>query len=207
MKATPTLDLPSCWPSLPFDSWRDTCATLHMWTQIVGKIRLAQTPLINHWWNVPLYVTSRGLTTSSIPYGERSFELSFDFIGHQLVLETNDGGVDVLKLEPQSVADFYQKCMAMLRCADIDVQIWPVPVEIPDPTPFDQDRKHCSYDADAANKISRGASWSPSLPFFSVSVLDPSGNAVQYISSGEASIWPSPASQDEERRGAPMLTQ
>src|ERR1700722_9442064 len=149
MKATPTLDLPSCWPSLPFDSWRDTCATLHMWTQIVGKIRLAQTPLINHWWNVPLYVTSRGLTTSSIPYGERSFELSFDFIGHQLVLETNDGGVDVLKLEPQSVADFYQKCMAMLRCADIDVQIWPVPVEIPDPIPFDQDRKHSSYDPDA----------------------------------------------------------
>jgi Family of unknown function (DUF5996) len=155
MKPTPSLDLPSCWPSLPFDSWQDTCATLHMWTQIVGKIRLSQTPLINHWWNVPLYVTARGLTTSSIPYGERSFELSFDFIGHQLRLETNDGRVDPIKLEPQSVADFHQRCMAMLRSADIDVKIWPVPVEVPDPIPFDHDRKHSSYDAEAANKFWR----------------------------------------------------
>lgn len=155
MKPTPSLDLPSCWPSLPFDSWQDTCATLHMFTQIVGKIRLSQTPLINHWWNVPLYVTSRGLTTSSIPYGEKSFEFSFDFIRHELVLETSDGRVETLKLEPQSVADFYQKCMAMLRSADIDVQIWPMPVEVPDPIPFDEDRKHSSYDPESANTFWR----------------------------------------------------
>ncbi len=110
MNPTPSPDLPSCWPSLPFNSWHDTCATLHMWTQIVGKIRMRLTPLVNHWWNVPLYVTSRGLTTSSISYGERSFELRFDFIGHYLVLETNDGRVETLKLEPQAVAEFYQKC-------------------------------------------------------------------------------------------------
>lgn len=155
MNPTPSSDLPSCWPSLPFNSWQDTCATLHMWTQIVGKIRLRLTPLVNHWWNVPLYVTSRGLTTSSIPYGERSFELRFDFIGHNLVLETNDGAVETLKLEPQAVAEFYQKVMAMLRSAGIEVKIWPVPVEVPDPIPFDQDRKHCSYDPDSANKFWR----------------------------------------------------
>jgi hypothetical protein len=126
-----------------------------MWTQIVGKIRMRLAPLVNHWWNVPLYVTSRGLTTSSIPYGERSFELRFDFIGHNLVLETNDGRVETLKLEPQAVAEFYQKCMAMLRSVGIEVKIWPVPVEVPDPIPFDQDRKHCSYDPDSANKFWR----------------------------------------------------
>lgn len=155
MNPTPSSDLPACWPSLPFSSWQDTCATLHMWTQIVGKIRLRLTPLVNHWWNVPLYVSSRGLTTSSIPYGERSFELRFDFIGHNLVLETNDGAVETLKLEPQAVAEFYQKVTAMLQSAGIEVKIWPVPVEVPDPIPFDQDRKHCSYDPDSANKFWR----------------------------------------------------
>ena len=148
-------DEPSCWPALPFASWQDTCATLHMWTQIVGKIRLSLTPLVNHWWNVPLYVTSRGLCTSRIPYGERSFELWFDFIRHQLVLETNDGMAKSIALEPQCVADFYLKCIALLRSAQIDVKIWPVPVEIPDPIPFEQDRKHCSYDPEAANKFWR----------------------------------------------------
>jgi hypothetical protein len=126
-----------------------------MWTQIVGKIRMSLTPLINHWWNVPLYVTSRGLSTSHIPYGEKSFELRFDFIRHQLVLETNEGMVKSLALEPQCVADFYAKCMATLRSVQIDAKIWPVPVEIPDPIPFEQDRKHCSYDPEAANKFWR----------------------------------------------------
>lgn len=155
MNSTSSTDLSSCWPALPFDSWQGTCATLHMWTQIVGKIRLQLTPLINHWWNVPLYVTSRGLTTSIIPYGERSFELRLDFIQHQLILETSDGIVETVKLEPQCVADFYQKCMAMLQSARINVKIWPIPVEIPDPIPFTQDRKHCSYDPDSVNKFWR----------------------------------------------------
>jgi hypothetical protein len=155
MNSTPSIDLPSCWPALPLDSWHDTYTTLHMWTQIVGKIRMSLTPLINHWWNVPLYVTPRGLTTSCIPYGDRSFELWFDFTSHQLSLQTTDGGLRMLKLEPRSVAEFYRECMAMLRSANIEVKIWPVPVEIPDPIPFEQDHSHCSYDPDAANRFWR----------------------------------------------------
>jgi hypothetical protein len=143
------------WPSLPLDSWRDTYATLHMWTQMVGKVRLRLTPLVNHWWNVPLYVTARGLTTSRIPYGERAFELCFDFIKHQLVLETSDGMVKSLPLEPCTVADFYQEFVGMLGSAGINVKIWRMPVEIPNPISFDQDRIHASYDAASVEKFWR----------------------------------------------------
>ncbi len=152
MRANVT-DQPECWPSLPLDSWKDTCATLHMWTQIVGKVRLALTPLVNHWWNVPLYVSARGLTTSRIPYGERAFEIWFDFIQHQLVLETSDGTVKTLALAPRSVADFYQEFMGMLRSAGIEVKIWHMPVEIPKPIAFDQDHIHKSYDPAAVEKF------------------------------------------------------
>jgi hypothetical protein len=148
-------DQPECWPALPLDSWKDTCATLHMWTQIVGKVRLRLTPLVNHWWNVPLYVTARGLTTSCIPYGRRAFELWFDFIRHRLVLETNDGIVKTIPLAPRSVADFYQDFMGMLRSAGIQVKIWRMPVEIPNPIAFDQDRVHASYDPAAVEKFWR----------------------------------------------------
>jgi len=148
-------DQPECWPSLPLDSWKDTCATLHMWTQMVGKVRLRLTPLVNHWWNVPLYVSARGLTTSRIPYGQRAFELRFDFLRHQLVLETNDAIVKTIALEPRSVADFYHEFMQMLRSAGIDVKIWRMPVEIPNPIAFDQDRVHASYDAAAVEKFWR----------------------------------------------------
>src|SRR5580704_17606986 len=120
-------DQPECWPELPLDSWKDTYATLHMWTQLVGKVRLALTPLVNHWWNVPLYVTAQGLTTSRIPYGNRSFEIWFDFIRHQLVLETNDGRREELPLAPRSVADFYLDFMKMLRSAGINIKIWHMP--------------------------------------------------------------------------------
>jgi hypothetical protein len=126
-----------------------------MWTQIIGKIRLRLTPLVNHWWNVPLYVTARGLTTSCIPYGERSFELRFDFIHHQLVLETSDALVKTLPLAPRTVADFYRDCFDMLRSADIEVKIWPMPVEIPDPIRFDEDRQHHSYDPEAVARFWR----------------------------------------------------
>src|SRR5689334_9536078 len=107
-------DRPECWPPLALDSWKETYATLHMWTQIVGKVRLRLTPVVNHWWNVTLYVTARGLTTSRIAYGERAFELYFDFIGHQLVLETSDALVKTLPLEPRSVAEFYQDFLELL---------------------------------------------------------------------------------------------
>jgi hypothetical protein len=148
-------DKPECWPMLPLDSWEDTRATLHMWTQIVGKVRLHLTPLVNHWWNVPLYVSARGLTTSRIPYGERAFELWFDFILHQLVLETSDGIVKTIDLAPRSVADFYQEFMGMLRSAGIDVKIWRMPVEVPNPIAFDEDHTHASYDRAAVEKFWR----------------------------------------------------
>ncbi|MFZ0478851.1 MAG: DUF5996 family protein [Terriglobales bacterium] len=148
-------DRPECWPSLPLDSWEDSCATLHMWTQMVGKVRLALTPLVNHWWNVPLYVKARGLTTSRIPYGERSFELWFDFISHQLVLETSDGTVQSLPLSPRPVAEFYREFMEMLRSAGIEVKIWRMPVEVPNPIAFDEDREHHSYDAESVEQFWR----------------------------------------------------
>jgi Family of unknown function (DUF5996) len=141
------------WPALPLEQWKDTRATLHMWTQVVGKVRLALTPLVNHWWNVPLYVNARGLTTSAIPYGARPFELWFDFIDHQLVLQKSDGSRSVLPLTPMSVAEFYQRVMAMLRSSDIEVKIWRMPVEVPDPIPFDEDRVHASYDPEAAHNF------------------------------------------------------
>ena len=146
-------DQPNCWPSLPLADWKETYDTLHMWTQIVGKVRLRLTPLVNHWWNVPLYVTARGLTTSRIPYGERAFEIWFDFVRHQLVIETSDGVVKTLPLVPRSVADFYQEFMKTLRSAEIDVKIWRMPVEIPNPIAFDQDHVHASYDPAAVEKF------------------------------------------------------
>jgi hypothetical protein len=148
-------DQPECWPALPLDSWKVTYATLHMWTQMVGKVRLRLTPLVNHWWNVALCVTARGLTTSRIPYGDRAFELSFDFIRHQLVLETSDGIVKTMPLAPRTVAEFYAEFIEMLRSARIDVKIWHMPVEIPDPIAFDQDQVHRSYDPVAVEKFWR----------------------------------------------------
>lgn len=152
---TDTSDQPECWPPLPLASWRDTCDTLHMWTQIVGKIRMRLTPLVNHWWNVPLYVTARGLTTSRVPYRERAFELRFDFVAHQLVLELNDGTVKNLALQPKSVADFYAECMALVHSAGIEVSIWNMPVEVPDPIPFDEDRQHAAYDRESVERFWR----------------------------------------------------
>ena len=148
-------DSPDAWPSLPLSEWKDTLATLHMWMQIVGKVRLALTPLANHWWNVPLYVSARGLTTSPIPYGQRIFEVSFDFVDHQLVIQINDGVTRSIPLAPRSVADFYQEFMSALRSLGLEVKIWKMPVEIPDPVPFDQDRIHASYDPEYAQRFWR----------------------------------------------------
>ena len=132
------------WPALPLEEWTDTYATLHMWTQIIGKIRLAQTPLVNHWWNVPLYVTTRGLTTSPMPYKNRTFEIDFDFIDHQLLIKCDDGTTETIALVPCSVADFYQQVMQKLRNLEIEVKIWPVPVEVENPIPFEQDHGNAS---------------------------------------------------------------
>lgn len=143
------------WPMLHLERWEETRATLHMWTQIVGKIRLALTPLVEHWWNVPLYVNARGLTTSLIPYHPRPFELSFDFIDHQLVLQASDGFRSQLPLAPMSVANFYQAAMSMIQASGIAVEIWRMPVEVADPIPFDEDRIHASYDAEAVERFWR----------------------------------------------------
>lgn len=143
------------WPSLPLNEWKDTAATLHMWTQIIGKIRLSQTPWINHSWHVTLYVTSRGLTTSPIPYGLKTFQVDFDFIDHKLVIETSDGNVRLLDLRPRTVADFYSQVMSSLKSLGIDVAIHTTPNEIPDPIPFEEDHKNASYDADYANRFWR----------------------------------------------------
>jgi hypothetical protein len=152
---TNEIDAVKCWPALPLASWRDTCETLHMWTQIVGKVRLALTPPVNHWWNVPFYVNSRGLTTSAIPYRGSAFELQFDFVEHRLVLHTAAGEEPSLSLAPRSVADFYREFLAMLRSADIEVRIWRMPQEIPNPIPFDEDDVHAAYDRDAVQKFWR----------------------------------------------------
>ena len=126
-----------------------------MWTQIVGKVRLALTPKTNHWWNVALYVTARGLTTSAIPYGDRVFEIEFDFLEHQLIIKTCDPATKIIPLGPRSVADFYQEFMSTLRSLKIDVSIWHMPVEIANPIAFDQDKTHASYDKEYARRFWR----------------------------------------------------
>jgi hypothetical protein len=136
----------TAWPALPFEEWAPTCSTLHMWTQIVGKVRLALAPYLNHWWQVPLYVSARGLSTSSIPYQDKSFEIEFDFIDHILAIRKSDGTSKKLRLAPKSVAAFHGEFMEALRSLGIEVRIWTMPVEIPDPIAFEKDRLHASYD-------------------------------------------------------------
>jgi hypothetical protein len=143
------------WPALPLAEWNDTRATLHMWTQIVGKVRLALSPRVNHWWEVPLYVSSRGLTTSPIPYHSEIFEIEFDFLAHRLQIHTSRGQSSSLVLESRSVADFYREFMAALESLGIGLKIWPMPVEIPDPIHFDHDHVHASYDSEYANRFWR----------------------------------------------------
>src|ERR1022692_313368 len=143
------------WPELPLDAWQETYATLHMWTQIVGKVRLALSPRVNHWWEVPLYVNARGLTTSAIPYGEGTFEVQFDFIEHKLIIQTSWGSSKTLVLKPQSVAHFYAEFMAALQSLDIEVKIWSMPVEVPTPVRFESDTQHASYNPEYANRFWR----------------------------------------------------
>ncbi len=143
------------WPELPLPSWQDTYATLHMWTQIVGKVRLALSPRVNHWWEVPLYVSAAGLATSPIPYAGGMFEIEFDFIHHQLVIRTSQDTRQTIALRARSVAEFYREVMAALASLGIKVNIWKMPVEIPNPIPFDQDTVHASYDPEYANRFWR----------------------------------------------------
>ena len=143
------------WPSLPPAAWDETRATLHMWTQIIGKIRLAQAPMTNHWWQVPLYITSRGLTTSPIPYGARRFQIDLDFIDHGLQVSLSDGRHHDFALRPRSVADFYAELMDRMRSLGLDVQIWTMPCEIEHPIRFEDDHQHAAYDPEFANRFWR----------------------------------------------------
>jgi len=149
-------NIPSAlWPELPLEAWKDTYATLHMWTQIVGKVRLALSPKINHWWEVPLYVTSLGLTTSPIPYDGGIFEIHFDFTHHKLFMRTSQDGERVIALAPRSVADFYKEFMQCLESLGVHVKFWKMPCEVPNPIAFDQDTEHASYDPEYANRFWR----------------------------------------------------
>jgi len=137
------------WPELVVADWQDTRDTVHLWTQIVGKVRMATSPHINHWWHVPLYVDARGLTTSLMPHGSRGFEISFDFIVHRLYIRATDGSSRSMALEPRSVADFYTEFCAHLEALDLAVAISASPVEVVDAIPFAEDTTHASYDAQA----------------------------------------------------------
>jgi hypothetical protein len=148
-------DLAIAWPALSYPAWRDTATTLHLWTQIVGKVRLALTPWLNHSWQVPLYVTARGLGTASIPLGSEIFDMELDFIGHRLIIRSSWGAERALPLEPQSVADFHRKVIDLLSGMGIAVHIVDVPNEIANAVPFSRDRIHASYDASAAHTFWR----------------------------------------------------
>jgi hypothetical protein len=150
-------------PALPFDTWKDTLATLHMWTQVVGKVRLKLCPLVNHFWNVAFYLTARGLTSSAMSYQRGAiwgtFEVQFDFIDHQLSIESSNGRRVEIALKAESVAEFYKTFMAALAELGVIVKIWTTPCEIPDPIPFEQDQIHAAYDPEAVNKFWRILVW------------------------------------------------
>ena len=143
------------WPALHYNDWSETCATLQLWMQIVGKIRLALTPHINHTWNVTLYPTIRGVTTSPMALGNRMLQIDFDFLDHALLMQTNAGERRTIPLESMSVAEFYARVMKALEGLNCPVRIWPKPVEIPAPIPFEQDTQHCAYDAEFAQRFWR----------------------------------------------------
>ncbi len=186
------------WPKLPLEEWSDTRATLHMWMQIVGKVRLVQSPWVNHSWHVTLYVTARGLTTSPIPHGDRSFEIDFDFVGHRLRVRSSDGREAGFPLEPQTVATFYARLMEQLATLDLPVKIHAKPNEIADAIPFAEDDTHRSYDREYANRFWR-------ILVQAERVLDTrsarasSGSAARCTSSGAARTWRSRGSPGERR--------
>jgi hypothetical protein len=141
------------WPALPLAGWRDSCETLHMWTQIVGKTRLAYAPMQNHWWQITLYVSPRGLTTSAIPCGERHFAIEFDFIDHRLSIRSSDGGEQGFALEPITVAEFYARYLRALDALDIHPALIARPVEVEQAIPFAEDHQHAAYDPDAVQRF------------------------------------------------------
>jgi len=155
MAAGQALTREQAWPALPLEEWKDTCDTLHMWTQIVGKVRLSLSPHVNHWWEVPLYVSARGLTTSAVPCTLGPFELNFDFVEHKLDIVTAWSRPVTLRLYTRSVAGFYRELMQALDTLGIRVKVWPMPQEVPNPIRFDRDVTHARYDPNYANRFWR----------------------------------------------------
>lgn len=150
-------------PPLPIAEWQDTQATLHMWMQIIGKIQLALTPLVNHWWNVSFFLTARGMETQALRYAGGTLQIGFDFIDHNLIIATSKGDTRTLPLRPQTVADFYREVMQALGDLGVSVKIWPVPVELPEPIAFEKDVVHHSYDRDAVAKFWHVFSWADAV--------------------------------------------
>jgi hypothetical protein len=192
------------WPALPLAEWKDTYATLHMWTQIVGKVRLALCAPTNHWWSTALYVTARGLTTSPIPYKKGIFEVHFDFINHALEIQTSLGETRTFHLVPRTVAAFYEEFMAALHSLGVNVRVWDMPVEVPCPVRFTLDKNHASYDPEYAHRFWQIlATITPVLEKVRAGL---SANQAPSISSGAASISPSRVSPAAARPFARMRT-
>jgi hypothetical protein len=141
------------WPDLPWEAWKDTCTTMHRWMQIIGKIRLKLAPMVNHWWQVPLYVTPRGLTTSAIPFQSHIFQIDFDLLSHLMHLLSDDGRERAVKLSSRTVADFYEETMEALKSLGVEVRIWTTPVEVEDRTPFEKDMRHAAYDPEYSTRF------------------------------------------------------
>jgi hypothetical protein len=192
------------WPALPLAEWKDTYATLHMWLQMVGKIRLALSPHVNHWWESTLYVTARGLTTSPIPHAAGVFEIHFDFLDHRLIILTSDGALRTLRLAPRSVADFYRDLMATLHMLGIEPKIWSMPVEIPAPIPFEKTR--CMPPTTPNTPTASGEFSFPWIASSRNFAVDLSASAARCISGGAASTMRSRASPGAAPRSVRVRT-
>ena len=186
-EAPHTLSRSEAWPALPLEDWQETYHNLHRWTQIVGKVRLELTPNTNHWWNVPLYVNARGLTTSPIPYGDLVFEIEFDFITHELLIDRSDGVRRKLALVPRTVAEFYSEFMSALRSMGIELSIYAKPVEVATRSPLR--KTTCIVLTTGMRRIASGASWSPAMRCSSSFVPASWGRIARCSFSGEALIW------------------
>jgi hypothetical protein len=203
MTHTPAIAL----PPLPLNHWKETQATLHMWMQIVGKIQLNLTPLVNHWWNVSFQLTSRGMETQALHYSGGTLQIGFDFLDHQLVLTTSRGETRSLPLRPQTVADFYRELMATLREMGVAVKIWPVPVELTEPIPFEQDTLHRSYDREAVEKFWRIFSWADAvLKEFRAGFLGKSSPVHFFWGSFDLAVTRFSGRRAPERPGADRIT-
>ena len=192
------------WPALPLAAWRDTCATLHMWSQVAGKLTIPTTPLTNHYWSHTLHYTSRGLSTPPMNVDGRTLTAAFDFVSHELILSASDGAIERIKLEPRTVAEFYAGVMKALDRMGIAIRVWTMPVEVPDPIRFERDTTHRSYDAEWAHAFSRALdSMRPVLEEFRSRFI---GKCSPVHSSGAPSTLRSRDSPDAGRRSAPART-